>query len=544
MDTIRFRKILADSLSIVNIGIQMEYFSKEDEEYLNSLLLQLFKKGIAEDITGTAIYGIYSPDEKKLYFNAKVFKDEAEALTYILHEIKHGLDHFNNNIGFQNNDNDEFVGMNEGATQRFATDLAEKILNITFPKKNQSSLGIMIETNLDEYQIEDKINQLFCKVMNISMAQFLKMQNAKDKTDFNKLIAKFNQFADFNTFRKCLDGIYKIQEETWFDSNGQLLEKESKPTPEQTQRAIYLINKCQNEIMKYAKNNNLEATIKEELIMPINEYGEIIQQTGDNIVSQEREIQDNEIINEYDYINYHQNIINQLKDRNILDSNTVTIFVTEFRYEQDKLPKVVFYRTDSEYKKVTIPLLDNGNLDLEHYSKSSVSDINEIVSSIDDCETEFGVIANGPEYSKLLEASGKKKEAINVLKRWATYLDRQNEIELLRQKQEQSAIESRDIMANLRELAYINDSDLNFESDNDDTFNDTTSIQYGSIIIGENGITTIQQDGSIHGVQPEEEADYISKVEAGLMISSTKLNEKQKILLDSYKKKINDQHKL
>jgi flagellar basal body rod protein FlgF len=117
-------------------------------------------------------------------------------------------------------------------------------------------------------------------------------------------------------------------------------------------------------------------------------------------------------------------------------------------------------------------------------------------------------------------------------------------IELLRQKQEQSAIESRDIMANLRELAYINDSDLNFESDNDDTFNDTTSIQYGSIIIGENGITTIQQDGSIHGVQPEEEADYISKVEAGLMISSTKLNEKQKILLDSYKKKINDQHKL
>lgn len=73
----------------------------------------MFKKGIVEDIQGKAIYGMYVINEKRLYFNAKVYKNEVEALTYILHEIKHGLDHFKDSIGFENNG--QFVGINEGA---------------------------------------------------------------------------------------------------------------------------------------------------------------------------------------------------------------------------------------------------------------------------------------------------------------------------------------------------------------------------------------------------------------------------------------------
>jgi hypothetical protein len=532
MELKQFRKLLADSLSIVDIGVKKGYFKEEDKDYLNTLLLQMFKKGIVEDIQGKAIYGMYVINEKRLYFNAKVYKNEVEALTYILHEIKHGLDHFKDSIGFENNG--QFVGINEGATQRFATDIAEEILSIRIPEKSQTSLGIMLETNLDEYQIEDKLNQLFCKVMNISMAQFLKMQNAQDKKEFNDLITKFNKFADFNIFKESIDGIYKIQEETWFDENGQLLEEEAKPTIEQTQRAVHLINKCQNELIKYAKQNNLEDTIKEKLIVATNIRG-----TNDNIVLQERELQDDEVINEFDYINYHRNIVNQLKSKNLLNDDAQTIFVTEFRYEQDKETKVVYYRIGTEYKKIIVPVFDDGSLDLAHCSNLSVNDINEIISSIADYEAEFGVIANAQEYSKLLESIGKQDDSINVLKRWSTYLTKQNQVEELRAKQQANAQVMIDIMAKLRE--DLSPTELANEDDLNSIVDDSPVIKYGSIIISENGIDVIQSDGSIYFVPSEEEQSYIAKVKAGIMLDSVKLNESQRALLDSYQQKIEDQ---
>jgi hypothetical protein len=349
MEIKKFRKLLGDALSVVDFGIQKGYFKEENKSYLNDLLLQMYRKGIREDIPGIAVYGMYIPSEKRLHYNAKVYKSEVEALTYILHEIKHGLDHFGDSIGFENND--QFVGINEGTTQRFATDMVEEILSIKIPKESKSSLGIMLETNLDEYQIEDKLNQLFCKVMNISMAEFLQIQNAHDKSEFNNLINKFNQFADFNIFRESLDVIYKVQEETWFDENGELLEAEAKPTDEQTYRVVHLINKCQNELMKYARHNNLESSIEDELIVAINEYGDIIIDIDDDIILQEREIQNHEVIYEFDYINYHQNVVNQLKNKNLLDSGAETIFVTEFGYDQEKCAKVVYYRVGVDYKK-------------------------------------------------------------------------------------------------------------------------------------------------------------------------------------------------
>lgn len=541
MELKEFRKLLADSLSIVDVGIKKDYFKEEDKDYLNTLLLQIFKKGVIEDIQGKAIYGMYVPDEKRLYFNAKVYKDEVEALIYILHEIKHGLDHFNDCIGFENNN--QCVGINEGATQRFATDIAEEILSIKIPKKNQTSLGITIETNLDEYQIEDKLNQLFCKIMNISMAQFLQMQNAQDKIEFNKLIDKFNQFADFNIFKDSLDEIFKIQEETWFDKNGQLLEEEAKPTIEQTQKAFRLINKCQNELMKYAKQKNLEDAIKEELIVAMNEYGDIIRDIDDNIVLQERELQDNEVVTEFDYINYQQNIVNQLRDKNLLSSNAETIFVTEFGYEQDKNLKIVYYRIGTEYKKITVPVLDDGSLDFEHCSTLYVNDINEIISSIADCEAEFGVIANALEYSKLLETIGKKEDAINVLKRWQTYLLKQNQVEDLRTKQMKENQMLVDMRTKFREKLSSTETELDYGGELKNMIDDSSTIEYGNITIDEKGIIVNQPDGSVHYVQPEEEQSYISRVKVGIMLSSVKLNEKQQALLDSYQQKVDGQHK-
>ena len=117
------------------------------------------KNGVEYDIDGKAIYGVYVPSQKKLYFNAKVYKDEEEAIIYMLHEIKHALDDDEESIGFDSKTSNIGVGSNEGATQRFATDMAEAILNIQIPETLNSSLGIQIKTNLDEYQIEDKLNE-------------------------------------------------------------------------------------------------------------------------------------------------------------------------------------------------------------------------------------------------------------------------------------------------------------------------------------------------------------------------------------------------
>lgn len=254
MERREFQKVLAETLDIVDIGIKLGYFKEEKREELNNKHIELFNKGIEYDIPGSVIYGNYDPEERKLYYNAKIFKNKQEALIYVLHEMKHGLDHFGDSVGFEQNEKN--VGSNEGATHRFATDVAEEMLGIKIPETTQTSLGIKLQTNLDEYQIEDKINELFCKALGISRADFLLAQNEENKESFNMIINKFNEHANFEDFQQALDGIYAIQEETWVDEDEKLFEIEKETTEEQTQRAKELINICQNEIFKYVEKTN------------------------------------------------------------------------------------------------------------------------------------------------------------------------------------------------------------------------------------------------------------------------------------------------
>ena len=140
MEIVDFKKVLSKALDIVDVGIKKGYFDENKKEELNNKLVAIFNNGIVYDLPGTAVYGMYSPSKKKLYFNAKVFKTEEEALVYILHEIKHGLDHYDESIGFEYQD--KGIGMNEGATQRFATDVAEEILQIEFPRSKFSLINL------------------------------------------------------------------------------------------------------------------------------------------------------------------------------------------------------------------------------------------------------------------------------------------------------------------------------------------------------------------------------------------------------------------
>lgn len=251
MDRKEFIEVLIKATQVIDIGIKKEYFKIENKDRLHDILLGVIKKGIKYDIQGNAIYGYYSTESNDLHFNPKVLKNEMDALIYSIHEIKHALDDFGDRIGFEDETSHEGVGRNEGATQRFATDMAEEILGEKVEPTIQKSLGISLLTNLDEYQLEDRINELFCKAIGISRADFFRMQNSQDTHEFDEIKRKFNEHASFDTFSKSLDGIYFIQTETWFDEKGNFLEHEKEATPEQTARAMQLINQCQHEIIQY-----------------------------------------------------------------------------------------------------------------------------------------------------------------------------------------------------------------------------------------------------------------------------------------------------
>lgn len=537
MEIVDFNKVLSKALDIVDVGIKRKYFDENRKEELNNKLVTIFNNGIVYDLPGTAVYGMYSPSEKKLYFNAKVFKNEEEALVYILHEIKHGLDHYDEYIGFEHQD--KGVGMNEGATQRFATDVAGEILQIEFPKNIQSSLGIQLNTNLDEYQIEDKLNELFCIAVGISMNEFIKMQNNPQKEDFRRLIDKFNQHTSYEMFRESLDQIYMIQEETWFDENHNMLDKEKEPTAEQTKRTMELISRCKRLLLKYAEKENLKAVdrIKEVSFMTINEYGEIIRDGYDEPIkqtnSEENDIMSDEnIVMQADYINYQQNILNQIRS-NVLINECAIIFVTEFRYEDDNCEKIIYFRKGNSYQKIIIPMKDDKTIDIANISIQKIDDVNEIKNSIEDCEAEFGIIANALEYAKILSMSGDDGKAQSILNKWNYFLSRQNELEQIRQRVEEQHRAFSDEMEKLRSsLRDGGEIEASQQSYFDTLFNKT--IEYGNIVVSEDGIAIINSDGSITFATTEEEEQYISQIRSALENGEISLNRVQLGLLDSY----------
>lgn len=537
MEVVDFNKVLSKALDIVDVGIKKGYFDENRKEELNNKLVAIFNNGIVYDLPGTAVYGIYSPSEMKLYFNAKVFKNEEEALVYILHEIKHGLDHYDESIGFEYQD--KGVGMNEGATQRFATNVAEEILQIEFPRNIQSSLGIQFNTHLDEYQIEDKLNELFCIAVGISMNEFIKMQNNPQKEEFKRLIDKFNQHVSYEVFRESLDQIYMIQEETWFDENHNMLDKEKEPTTEQTKRAMELISRCKKLLLKYAERENPTAVdrIKEVYFMAINEYGEIIRDSYDEPIrqtnSEENDVMSEEnIVMQADYINYQQNILNQIGS-NVLNNECAIIFITEFRYEDDNCEKIVYFRKGDSYQKIIIPMKDDKTIDIANISVQKVDDVNEIKISIEDCEAEFGVIANAPEYARILGMSDDDGKAQSILNKWNYFLSRQNELEQIRQRVEEQHRAFSDEMERLRSsLRDGGEIEAPQQSYFDTLFNKT--IEYGNIVVSEDGITIINSDGSIKFATVEEEEQYISQIRNALENGEISLNRVQLGLLDSY----------
>lgn len=452
MEVAEFRNVLSKAITIVDEGIKKGYFDESRRDELNSKLLRVIRNGLVFDIPGTAIYGAYYPSEKRLVFNAKVFKNEEEALVYVLHEMKHALDHYDDAIGFEIGDSG--VGMNEGATQRFATDLAEEILHIEIPRESHSSLGVNITTHLDEYQLEDKINELFCIAMGISMEDFIRMQNDPKKEGFNKLIERFNKHSNFEELRNLLDQIYHIQEETWFDNEGNFLDKEKEPTGEQTERTIKLINRLKELIIQYAlvENPTVVDRIKAEAFMGINGFGEVLrddysaEMVKKAILENEEILDDNALISQDDYLKYQDSIISQIGS-NLLNNECSIVFVTEFRYDNENLPKVVYFRKGDSYRKLIIPMKEDKTLDINGAIVGIVEDFHEIIEAISDAEAEFRIIANGEEYARILRLVGEEDRALDVLRKWNYYLSKKDEIDEIRTIKQAQSKEEREELA-------------------------------------------------------------------------------------------------
>ena len=462
MERREFQKVLAETLDIVDIGIKLGYFKEEKREELNNKHIELFNKGIEYDIPGSVIYGNYDPEEKKLYYNAKIFKNKQEALIYVLHEMKHGLDHSGDSVGFEQNEKN--VGSNEGATHRFATDVAEEMLGIKIPETTQTSLGIKLQTNLDEYQIEDKINELFCKALGISRVDFLLAQNEENKESFNMIINKFNEHANFEDFQQALDGIYAIQEETWVDEDEKLFEIEKETTEEQTQRAKELIKICQNEIFKYVEKTNpskLEE-IKEEFIMPMNEYGEIVRKGTDNSTKNEEHtselniepMDDTKILYQADYMKYQDFLMNGTD----LGENTIVFIsgLSDMLFEKisendDSYPSIrerlenqnkqftesLFLRSGDTYKVADITFDKKGTKEISNYRE--LDSLDRIIDNIEYSE----VIGNAPEYIRILKIQGKDEEAQKIQVKYEDFLKNKDRIDEIRQQIEERNVDDK-----------------------------------------------------------------------------------------------------
>lgn len=536
MEIKEFERLLSKAEQVVEIGIKKGYFEETRKEELTKKLATLFNNGIVYDIPGRAIYGRYSPSERKLYFNVKVFQSEEEALVYILHEIKHGLDHYDDQIGFEYHS--EGTGINEGATQRFATDIAEEILQIKFQRETRSSLGINLKTHLDEYQIEDRLNELFCIALGISMEEFIKMQNDPQKEKFKIIIAKFNQYASFEVFKKLLDKIYKIQEKTWVDANNNLLEEEKEPTPEQTQKAIDLINQCKRLLIQYAKKANPKAVeiIEKESFIAKNKCGEIIRVSDVELDNNQEssklldELSDLSIISQSEYLDYQKNILSQIISKTISNDCDI-VFVTGFGYGFENDDIIVYFRKGDYYLKLIIPMNNDGTMDLENFDVQKVNDINEIKEEIEDCEYEFGIVANGPEYAKILQMCGEELRAKSVIKKWDYYLSRQDELAEIIERVSQIDDTSNEELEQLAEVVEEGRMDLLAEQEISDT---KITISYNSIIIDENGILFINPYGGMELVAPEDEEKYLSQVREAVASGELLLTQNQLKLLESF----------
>ena len=478
MERKRFEEILEICKNnIIEVGIKKGYFRLEDKQVLEDKLRVILDNGIDLELTGDAVYGYYQSRGKKLHYNPGVYKDEQEAMIYILHEMKHGLDDSGYRIGFQENQSNpymmydypfSFVGANEGATQRFAIDMTEEILGERIPQTQQKSLGIELTTNLDEYQIEDKMNDLMCRALKITKEEFMRAQN-EPKQETRNSWSKMFGIKNFMRFQTALDKIYYIRETTFLDENKHPLAKPRELNEEEVESVKVQIKICQDEIRQYVERTNPDRfdEIEKEMI-PIDESVRI---PGDNVEYEENEsfeiMSESELLNQDLYMEYQNFVTDNLK----LDLGDSAILLVEWcsglereaygnfeeaLNESDReYYEIIFVRQGEEYKKIKFSFDKSGVIDVGQ--PEEIEDFDEIKETIESEQW----LGNPEEYIRFLKSRGLDLDAEIVQKKYEYFMKNKDRIPEIRKRirQESSENSAIDEIAMLADCLYYGDDE-------------------------------------------------------------------------------------
>ena len=212
-------------------------------------------------------------------------------LDYYLDENRGYYDILKDHIGLQDKDG-KGIGQNESSTERFATDVAEVILEKKVPVKKIDIIGLQLESNLCFYHIEDTLNEIFCNAIGLSRGELLQIQNETELTNLKTVANKFNQHANYNKFRGIMDEIYNAiyrgtdsLYDTIYDSElsnvqgrGTLRKQDFNGYDQETLRKIERVHKliqiAQKELYSYVSHTkpNMLQDIENKFIKTLPEY--------------------------------------------------------------------------------------------------------------------------------------------------------------------------------------------------------------------------------------------------------------------------------
>lgn len=256
---------------------------------MQNKLIEISNNEITEldDSQGLAFF---NPNFNKLGFNLNQIKTEEEAIILIFHELKHIFDqyfdynneqHINEHIGFHQQYSDFGKGQNESITERFAMNMMEEFTGNKRASTLYDSLNLNFKTDMVRYQIEDRLNQLFCDSVGIELDDIISMQNDESMDRLNSLILKFNEGADYERYFAALDGIYKLRYGRGSKEN------ESDFTDDEIRQIHEYIQLAQDEFEKFIKFRNPEDIdkLKRNFIMTDSRY-KISEEQKEKLVSQ------------------------------------------------------------------------------------------------------------------------------------------------------------------------------------------------------------------------------------------------------------------
>lgn len=266
------RKIFTEMCaSIVELGIRNGYFKRERELYLLRKISEILDAQIIpiDDSMGLAFF---DPNLNRFGFNLSMITTKEEAVILIFHELKHYLDTYHvsgiitkesekSRVGFHCLYDDVGRGLNESTTERFAVNMTEAFLAVKIPNTQFKFFELDFPSNMERYQIIDRLIHLFCIATGINMNEFISMQNDENIERINAVAKKFNMYGNYDWFVAAIDIIYNIR-------YGPEAPDDYSLSDEDIRRLHECIQIAQDEILKYAIFAHPEVTdeLKEKII--------------------------------------------------------------------------------------------------------------------------------------------------------------------------------------------------------------------------------------------------------------------------------------